>query len=236
MTEEFTATHHAMMTAWIARAVINTAGEDEGGRIFRKAVVKYANQRGHRMALRAEANGHPLTMNNYFAYGEWKAGKGEMEMKIMEKNPDAHAHVMKCPWHTAWKGNNLMEYGRYFCMEVDKALVAGFNKDLVLDIDGTRTNGAEFCDFYFREANLTPAKLIGLVWKKTVNPGKKAIMPWEYHIGHLYKTLGEVIGQELAEQAPDIMATAMQDFTDTYGEAAGQKVMDYQNTDFDRLP
>ena len=65
---EFTPTHHALMVAWISRAVVDAVGGDEGERIIRRAVVKYGNQRGRRMAMRAEANGHALTMANYFAY------------------------------------------------------------------------------------------------------------------------------------------------------------------------
>ena len=78
--------------------------------------------------------------------------------------------------------------------------------------------------------------MIKLIYKKMFNPGKRAIMPWEYHIGHLYKKMSEVIADELGEQAKDIMATALKDFTKKYGEEAGQIVMDYKYTDFDRLP
>lgn len=236
MTEQFTATHHALMTAWISRATVNATGEDEGERVFRKAVKRYGNQRGKRMALRATANGHPLTMANYLAYGEWAAEKGEMQMKIREKSPHARAHVLKCPWNTAWKENGLLPYGRYFCMEIDEALVEGFNAELVLEISGTQSNGAEYCVFNFRDANLTPLKLLGLIWRKSVSPGKQALMSWEYHVGHLYKTLGEVISEELGEKAGEIMLTALKDFTGKYGEDAGRIVLSFENTDFNRLP
>lgn len=61
-------------------------------------------------------------------------------------------------------------------------------------------------------------------------------MPWEYHVGHLYTTLGEVIGEELGEPAVDVMAAALKEFTDRYGETAGETVVAYENTDLDRLP
>lgn len=236
MPEGFTATHHALMMAWISRAVVNAVGEKEGERIVRKAVAKYGDQRGRRMGMRAEANGHPLTMDNYLAYGEWKAEKGEMVMNILEKSPHARAHVLKCPWHKAWKENNLLPYGRFFCLEIDEALVKGFNGCLTLEINGTQTNGAEYCDFNFKDANLSPLRMLGIFWKKVVSPGKKAIMPWEYHVGHLYKTLGEVIAEELGDQAADIMSVSMKDFTDNYGEEAGRTVLSFKNTEFDRLP
>lgn len=190
--KSFTATHHALLFAWIARALIRAAGEKEGERIIRKAVIKYAWQRGKRMAMRAQSNGHALTMANYIAYVEWKPPKGEMEQKLIERCPHARINVFKCPWHTAWQENNLVPYGRYFCMEVDRALVKGFNEELMIDIHGTRPNKAEFCDLIFRDAQMNVRNMMGLLYKKTIKLGRKAIMPWEYHTGHLYKTIYEV--------------------------------------------
>ncbi|WP_432403527.1 L-2-amino-thiazoline-4-carboxylic acid hydrolase [Wukongibacter sp. M2B1] len=234
--ERFTATHHALLFAWISRAVVQAVGEKDGERIVRKGVVKYALQRGKRMALRAKANGHELTMDNYIAYVEWKSQKGEMEQKILARNPHARINVFRCPWHTAWKENDLMSYGRYFCIEVDKALVKGFNEELQIDINGTQPNDAKFCDLIFKDANLTPCNMMKLIYKKVINPGKNAIMPWEYHSGHLYKTMGEVIRDELGEEAEEIMSVSLRDFTDKYGKEAGQILIDYESTDFNRLP
>lgn len=234
--DRFTATHHALLVAWISRAVVKATDETDGERIVRKAVRQYALQRGHRMALRAKANGHPLTMDNYVAYVEWTPDKGDMEQKIVEKTPDARIQVFKCPWHSAWEKNNLMEFGRYFCLEVDLALVEGFNKDLTLDIYGTRPNGAACCDMVFRGARLNLPNMLKLIYKKAINPGKRVIMGWEYHTGHLFKTMGEVIREELGDSADGIMDTAMADFVERFGEEAKRTVMSYQDTDFNRLP
>jgi hypothetical protein len=235
--EEFTPTHHALMMAWISRAVVDAVGEEEGERIIRQAVVRYGNQRGRRMAMRVEANGHPLTVGNYLAYAETRVGKGKMQTKLLERSPHGRTQVFECPWYVAWAENDLMEYGRYFCMEIDRAIVPGFNEDLVLEVNGTLSNGAECCDFLFRDANLTLPKVVGLGWKMAIRPGKSVVMPWTYHVGHLYKTLCEVNTEELGkDQAADIMGAALAAFTDKYGEAAGDKVMAHRDTDFDQLP
>lgn len=42
--ERFTAIHHALLFAWISRAIIQTAGEKEGQRIVRKAVINMRGQ------------------------------------------------------------------------------------------------------------------------------------------------------------------------------------------------
>ncbi|WP_129596258.1 L-2-amino-thiazoline-4-carboxylic acid hydrolase [Anaerophilus nitritogenes] len=232
----FTATHHALLFAWISKSIVQAIGEKDGERIIRKAVIKYAHQRGRRMALRAKANGDPLTMANYMAYIEWMPQKGEMEQKLVQKSPHTRINVFKCPWHTAWQENDLMPYGRYFCMEVDKALVEGFNKDLVIDIHGTQPNDAKFCDLTFEDAYLTPINMMKLIYKKLIKPGKKAIMSWEYHSGHLYKTIGDVVREELGQQAEEIMTVALRAFTDRYGKEASEIVISYRNTDFDVLP
>jgi hypothetical protein len=188
------------------------------------------------MAMRAEANGHPRTFANYFPYVEIKVPMRDFEMEFLERSPDLRGRTSRCPWSDAWAENDLMRYGRFFCMEIDRAVVQGFNEDLVLEVSGTLSNGAEYCEMTFREADFTPMKMAGIAWKKVVRPGRTAVMPWEYHVGHLYKTLAEVITEELGEQASDVMATALEDFTDRYGEAATETVLSYQDTDFDQLP
>jgi hypothetical protein len=224
------------MMGWISKAVVAAVGEEEGERIIRKAVVKYGNQRGRRMAMRAAENGHPRTSTNYFPYVEAKLPMRDFKMEFLERSPDLRWRTSRCPHSDAWAENDLMQYGRFFCMEIDKALVQGFNEDLVLEVNGTLSEGAQYCDMTFREADFTAVKMAGVAWKKVVRPGRTAVMPWEYHVGHLYKTLTEVITEELGKQASDVMAAALEDFTGRYGEAATETVLSYQNTDFDRLP
>jgi len=231
---EFTATNHAMMVGWIARAVVKTVGEKEGERIVRKAVKKYANQRGTRMALRAKSDGNKLTMDTYMAYSEWSAHKGEVKQKILEKTPDVRIQISKCPWYTAWKENGLAQYGRYFCLEVDKSLVQGFNEKLDINVNKTMPNGHEACDLLFKDANLSAYYMLKLLYRKAVKPGKSAVMSWEYHVGHLYKTMGEVIVSELGEPGSEIMAVALENFREKYGEKAVQIIKQYENTDFTR--
>ena len=67
--EGFSEAQHALLFAWISRAVMETVGEQKGQEAIRKAVLRYGTQRGKRMALRARANGDPLNMLNYMAYG-----------------------------------------------------------------------------------------------------------------------------------------------------------------------
>ncbi|MCP4751495.1 MAG: L-2-amino-thiazoline-4-carboxylic acid hydrolase [Proteobacteria bacterium] len=234
--KSFTPTHHAMLYAWMSRAVVQRIGLEKGEAVMREGTRLYGRQRGKRMALRAGKFGHPTTMVNYLAYGEWEAEKDEMEQKIAEKTPHAKVHVSKCPWHTAWQKNDLMEYGRFFCLEVDQALVHGFNPDLVLEINGTQTAGQDHCEFVFREAELTVKNMASLGYKKTVKPGRKALMPWDYHTGHLYKTIGQCVIEKLGETGREAVDQALDEFENAYGKEAAEIVASHLETDFDRLP
>lgn len=232
----FTAQHHALLFTSISKIVIHKIGEENGEKLIRKAVKKYGQQRGKRMALRARNNGHDLSVANYFAYGEWELPKGEMDFKLIEKKPDARLNIFKCPWYAAWKENNLLEYGKYFCKEVDTALVKGFNPDLEIKVNSTQTNGEELCDFVFKDAEITFFKLLNLVYKKKIKPGASAIMPWEYHAGHLFKTVGEVIKHELGTAADEIMENALTDFVKFSSKGHIEIIKKYLDMDFDKLP
>lgn len=233
---KMTATHHALLFSCISKSLIDEIGKEKGEPILSQAVQTYGHQRGKRMALRARANNHALTMANYLAYGEWSVPKDEMEFRLMDKRPHARMHVVKCPWHSAWEKRELLEFGKYFCKEIDRALVHGFNPDLTIDIRSTQTNGGSHCEFIFKEADLSFFKLLGLAYKKKISPGTRAVMPWEYHSGHLYKTMGQIFQEALGDVATQIMDTGLSEFTQLFPDCPLETITQFQNTDFNILP
>ncbi len=148
--DPFTAFHHALLFTCIAEPLIESAGRATGEKILRQAVRRYGQQRGHRMALRAEKNGHPLNLENYFAYGGWAVPKGQMQYNMTEKRPHARLIVTRCPWYQTWESHGLLNTGKYFCKEIDAALLNGFNPELTIEVESTRTNGGTHCDFVFK--------------------------------------------------------------------------------------
>jgi len=235
-TPALTATHHAMLFALMARAVVQKTSEIDGEAIMRKAVRGYGEQRGHRMALRARANGHALTMANFLAYGEWSLAPGESNLQMVARVPHARVHISKCPWHRIWAEKDLLPYGRYYCLEIDAALVRGFNSELKLDIKESLTAGQARCDFIFQDANLTLRNYLAVAYRKMVRPGKACRMPWDYHCGHLYKTTGDLIVQELGAPGQEAIDAALAEFTRIYGTAATATIVTFHDTDFNRLP
>jgi hypothetical protein len=220
----FTAEHHALLFGWLARAVVEEAGPGMGEPVVRRAVRRYGRERGGRMAARATADGHPLTLSAYVAYGEWRADPDAMEQAFAERAPQARLLVDRCPWHTVWGENGLLDHGRLYCLEIDQALVEGFNPNLELEVRGTRPNGAAQCDFLFHEA---------LVDEPVDAPAAR-VMSWAYHLGHLYWSVREVVVEALGEAGERALERALSDFAARYGEEAVEAILAYRETDFRR--
>ena len=220
--ERFTPTHHALLFAWISRAVIERTGLERGEQVVRKAIRRYGEERGERMALRAQGDGVPLNMTSYMAYGEWAADPGESEHTVFEEDAGVRTVVHRCPWHKAWEDADLMEYGRLYCLEIDTALARGFNPELTLEVNRTLSNDGQDCEFVFRDAE-------GIVEKK----GK--VMPWPYHLGHLYWTMSRVLVEELGEVGEQASNAALDRFNAEYGGDAGRVIEAYCDADFLRL-
>ena len=197
---------HALLFAWLAREAMRPRRDGDED-VIRRAVWRYGVQRGSRMAQRAQAAGHPLDFLHYLAYSEWRARPEAFEITVLENAPHLHQQVYRCPWHQAWADADLMPYGRLYCLDIDRAVAHGFNPELVLEVNGTHTNGAACCDFVFREAGLTPERQAELDALR-VELGDSAVMGWDYHCGHLYQTLRNALiaaygpeGEAMAEVA-----------------------------------
>jgi hypothetical protein len=231
----FTASHHALLFALLSRSAVSHLGTENGEKIMREAVRCYGEQRGRRMALRAQSDGEPLTMLNYMAYGEWRAEAGESEQSMTEMIPHAHSFITRCPWNQDWIESDLLRYGRLYCLEIDPALARGFNPALRLDVLSTLSNDGRPCEFVFYDANLTPANLDLLDRKKKANQQKEAVLPWEYHVGHLYAAVKSTLAVALGEGGEAILQEALAAFAQRYGDEAVLVILSYQFVDFNTL-
>jgi hypothetical protein len=233
---KFTASHHATLFALLSRSTVTRLGAEQGEKIIRMAVRRYGEQRGHRMALRAQKDGEPLTMLNYMAYGEWRSEPGEAEQRSAEMVPNARSFSDHCPWNQAWVESDLLRYGRLYCLEIDRALARGFNPALRLEVLSTLSNDGQPCEFVFYDANLTPENLDLLDRKKTANQQKGAVLSWEYHAGHLYAAVKSMLVAELGEEGEAILQEALAAFAQRYGEDTVKVILSFQSDDFNTLP
>ncbi len=231
----FTEIQHALLYAWIARAVIERVGEQRGEAVIRKATRQYGEQRGRRMAMRARANNHPSSMLNYWAYSEYRPTPGEFELKIIERTPHARAYTPRCPWYTTWKENDLLAFGRLYCLEIDPALVRGFNPELHMDVIASLTNGETRCEFVYNDANLTLPNYLLILYRRTISPGAKTVKPWDYHVGHLFSTLEKVAVEDLGQLGQEAIQSGLDEFAKRFGEQAMQRVVSSRNKDYESI-
>ena len=236
-TAGFTATHHALLFAYMSRSVLERAGEERGSEIVRAAVRTYGQQRGRRMARRAKANGHPLDMLGFLVNGELRVGPGETEQAVLASAPDLVTRVQRCPWNTAWREHGVLEAGRLYCQEIDAALIRGFNPGLQITVGKTQSNEGEPCEFIFHGARLSGLNKLRYLAGKSIWPGTRARLPWEYHAGNLCKTATEAISQALGAAASQaVQQAALEEFAARFGAPAAQIVRSYEATDFDAVP
>jgi hypothetical protein len=229
--ERLTETHHALLFAWISRAIIQRVGWERGEAAIRKATRRYGEQRGRRMALRARANGRELSMTNFLVFGEWRGSEQSgAESEKSAVGADVLSCVRICPWNTAWVDEELLPYGRLYCREIDHALVRGYNPELELDVRQTLSNDGEPCEFIFHQADLEEAGRI------SADLGDRAVMSWAYHCGHLYATFSQALIEDFGQVGEDAVEGAMLEFATRFGERTTRLVRSYQDVDFDNLP
>ena len=233
----FSPTHHALLFGWISREVIRRVGVDPGESALRQAVRRYGEQRGQRMALRALANGHPLTMTYYRVYGEWQADPGLMTAENTLDGTNLLQRIRKCPWQAAWAENDLVAYGRLYCLEIDQALARGFNPELQVTVNSTQSNGAPYCEFIFHavDSSIAPDTIRATDGAPLLEWGGR-VLPWEYHLGHLYQTMNAVMIGAFGAVGAEALSVALAEFGRRFGDAAAQRIRAYAHTDFNQLP
>ncbi|MCX6085535.1 MAG: L-2-amino-thiazoline-4-carboxylic acid hydrolase [Caldiserica bacterium] len=229
--EAFTAQHHALLFAWIARETIAHVGEEIAVPVLRAAVRLYGEQRGRRMALRARQDGQPLSMATFLSYREWQVPAGELRQTGVPWRGDLRVEVHRCCWATTWQQEGLTDYGKYYCQEIDEALVRGFNVELSVDVKGTRTNGSRMCRIVYRGAFEGT-----LVHEETQRAQEKRMLPWSYHTAHLCATMSAVLRRELGSAGTAASRAALETFASRLGTAMADVLVADAKMDFDVLP
>ncbi|MDW7669669.1 MAG: L-2-amino-thiazoline-4-carboxylic acid hydrolase [Bacillota bacterium] len=225
--------HHAMLFSYIVKAA-RVELDSKADEIVKKAVKNYAMQRGRRMAKRVKKDGLELSTLNYLAYGEWEASPGDMDVEFKDNDEDINMVVHKCPWYDTWNSENILEYGEPYCKYVDEYLAKGYREYLVLAVDGTRTEGAEVCDFYFKDEALDDEDF-EILAKRKEKLGSKAKKDWDYHIGHLLSAMEEVFTEELEDEGPKIIDKALELYQDKFGKEAYVRLMEYRDLDYESV-
>ena len=209
--------HHAVLFALLSRQAI-TLAEEKGKEAILKGMTKYGNERGARMAANALAHGEELTTMMNQAYGEWKPDyAGQMEFGTLRTEPTLQTYIAKCAWCDAWKKHDVLDYGKYYCVNVDNAVYQGFRADFVCTPISTALSwGGECCKFDWahplseQEAKELPEK------KKAL--GTSCMKDFNFHTAHLLYTVGNTLKEELGEVGEIAVTNAIAEFIEKFGQ------------------
>lgn len=207
---------HAILFALLARALVQRLGVEAGEALVRRAVRRYGEQRGQRMAQRALRDGQALTMPTYLQYKEWRSSTGESRSENFPQGGDLVSKVSICPWNNAWFEQDLLPFGRLYCLEVDEALVRGFNPALAISVSSTLSNGGEVCAFIFHQGAGDPPEC----------PVGETHRPWRFHCAHLVSAFQQTCAEEGLQGVNGLIENALIDFSQRFGQVSLNQVLD----------
>ncbi|MBR2784279.1 MAG: L-2-amino-thiazoline-4-carboxylic acid hydrolase [Firmicutes bacterium] len=224
--------HHALLFSCIAKAAVERLGQP-GEEAITRGVIAYGEQRGRRMARRAERDGVKIDAKAYLLYGEWYDKYKESDFSCTAYQPEVRMGCTVCPWCDAWIEADMSQYGELYCSVVDAALARGFG--LELELISSKALGGDECRFRFPDQGIDDAELAELK-EQAARLGLKAKMGWEYHDGHLYASLRQALTNACGEAGRQAAEAGLADFGRLCGEEAAALVAANAEQDFEALP
>ncbi|MBU3215657.1 L-2-amino-thiazoline-4-carboxylic acid hydrolase [Clostridium estertheticum] len=207
--------HHAVLVALFAKYTIERFGE-KGKEAIYIGIENYGHERGKRMAKRAIANGDALDFINSQAYSEWVPEKSTMEFGILKTEPELVSAVTKCEWCVSWKKYNLLDYGKYYCVNIDAAVFNGFNKNFHMKATSNLSFGADHCEFHW-ENPMHEEDTIKLAQKRT-ELGSTCTRDFNFHTAHLLYSMSKTLKDKLGEGGILIISQVVEEYILLFGK------------------
>ena len=221
--------HHGWIVSEFYR-LLTGRWAGQGRQAFLLATRTYGEQRGKRMAMRATADGRPLGLLEYFAYGEYGGGEELFELEMWGETGVVHEKVTRCPWAEVFASRKLRDCGIAYCEEIDRAIVRGFNPVLELETASTQHN-APCCRFYFREQGIGADTLSRADALEVTG----AAMPMSYHCAHVYHTFAAVARGTFGQAGEALAREVCLGFGERYGVEAQQLLEKAEQLPFDTI-
>jgi hypothetical protein len=210
--------HFAMMYGVIAREAIGRFGAD-GEAAVREGVREYGLAYGRRMAERAKMDGRPNDFVSYTVYGEFDFAETGSIMELEQRTPYVVVVFSKCGWCEAWRRGGMLDVGRIYCEEIDRAILHGFNPDFRFEVDGTLTGGAVRCRLIYRDGELGDATLLRFLSEKE-RIGRSAIRPFAGRVAQMYGAMERTLLPRFGNAGREAMMAALAAFGEMYGPEA----------------
>ena len=223
--------NQAMMFAFLSRAAIEAKGE-EGRAAIQDGMIRYGRERGARMAERARKAGDPVDLWTNQAYGEWKPDyAGQMEFGMLRSEPTYQTYIAKCAWCEAWKKNDILEFGREYCVNVDAAVYEGFGCGAVCTpISTSMSWGGDRCDFDWGKPLSTEA--VKMVSDKKAELGTSAMRDFNFHTAHIYFSVADELRKHFPEDSEAMIDRAVADYIGLFGQEAYYCLLEFPPDEF----
>ena len=226
---EFTEKHHAFIAACFYDVLTTRFGK-RGKKAFIHATIRYAEQRGSRMAQRAIRDGRELDYATYKEYGEWvntqtvKDEGCDNRGYIKAYNPDFIDITTSCPWATQFKEMGMEKGGTVYCQYLDPSIVRGFNPELTYITDQS---------LHEHDCCIQRVLNSGLPDGFSVAKKKEYLVGFDYHCGHNFKTYSQISRAIFGTEGELAANEVLQRFADAYGKDMADVLVKYLDTDFD---
>jgi len=215
---------HPLLFGLIARSIVRDCG-GEGEKALSAAMKHYGYRRGRRMADKAKQHGYATGLDSYLLFGEFDVWKVGNVSKITQKKPYTEVQMSNCHWNTVWNNHGLSEYGKYYCRDIDVAIMSGFSNDAArLEVPSTMSEGSNVCIFKYIDWPLKTGTMLRYMFNKK-KFAKIAVKPWDYHTADIYQALSEKLVPALGKQAGASLQSALAEFEKKCGPEARERIM-----------
>ena len=184
------------------------------------------------MAERARKAGDPVDLWTNQAYGEWKPDyAGQMEFGMLRSEPTYQTYIAKCAWCEAWKKNDILEYGREYCVHVDAAVYDGFGCGAVCTPLSTSMSwGGERCDFDWGKP--LSEEEVKMVAGKKAELGTSAMRDFNFHTAHIYCSVADELCKHFPEDSKAMIDRAVADYIALFGQEAYDCLLEFSPDEF----
>ncbi len=222
---------HPVIFGYLVDETVALCGE-EGAKAVREAVRMYGARRGRRMAEKAKQNGYVNNLLGYLLFGEFDLSEVGNVYTMKRTEPFLEVHMTECFWHKLWTAHGLLEFGKFYCKDIDTSLISGFNGGVRFDAQDRFTTGDNLCKFMYQDWPFTDT-IVTEFLQKSKEIAKIACKPWEYHTADLYQALSSIISRNCGSTGDEALQRGLLRFGKQFGEDALEQLTRIaKNTDF----
>jgi hypothetical protein len=207
----------AILFALIAKEALEEF-HDEGKTAMLNAVSKFGQNRGKRMAEKAQSDGYPPDFISYLVYSDMRLI--HHKTKVLKRSPFVECKILTCEWCDIWKQENLMDFGKLYCQEIDSAIMKGFNPQSRFKAHGFLTDGkTNSCHFVFLDEVFRLVDMIKyfFVQRKVLRKRGNLFSPFHFHLKELLSILQEEFKQRFGKAGVEVIQRAQKKCFEQYG-------------------